>query len=266
MIKNYCIKIISSVFLMLTIFMVSTSVFATELSETYSNLYTLSSLSDENIPLLDASITDGKAVMYYKNSSHNKEAYKNNILAVVTTSDCDFLGLHRANTTYNNWYIEAFALNNNVYDLVYGYTIYVYKDGVWSANGSQDLRALYSGYPFNPTTPFVIYKESNFDLYYSSNSTLTNPSAFNFVKIFDAQEASAKKIIYEVNYSEDNKTAMLSAEIKNCAEGDKLYYSLLGYSITGKLMNPIELNQSQATAISLNKNTLIHLQALDSER
>ena len=72
--------------------------------------------------------------------------------------------------------------------------------------------------------------------------------------------------MYEITYDENNKTAQVSASIKNGVAGDKLYYSTLGLRVNGKLMNPIEIQQSELTAIKVTKNDLIHFQALDPER
>lgn len=259
MIKNYCIKIISSVFVMLTIFMVSTSVFATELSEQYSNYYTLGG----SLNSLGIDVNAVKTELCTKDGLNEEDyyicVYKLNLTNIATGEHYVFFLKSKTSTTNTSF---RYSSSNNFYFLEGGfynyYAIYKISTSKWNYFTSTGN----AGYTSFKSFPITIYSETQTDLYYNDGSKLT--------KIYDWQEVYAdnteKKIIYEVNYSEDNKTAVLSAEIKNTSYGDKLYYSLLGYKLNGKLMNPIELSQSQATVITLNKNTVIHLQALDSER
>lgn len=104
---------------------------------------------------------------------------------------------------------------------------------------------------FTDDTNLSIYDYQTNELYYEGSYTKSN---------------TEKKIVYEITYDENNKTARVSASIKNGVAGDRLYYSTLGLRVNGKLMNPIEIQQSELTAIKVTKNDLIHFQALDSER
>jgi len=248
MIKNYCIKVISSVFIMLTIVLVSTSVFATELSEQYSNIYTLGgSITAQGIPLHDTPSTPVSV---------------NGVTADLTTYKQIYLS---NNGFYYCIYIKPDDTSSNPY-IDKGLHFYIYDNDTmifYQNNGKNWTGPLSSGNSFFISyadfKKAYIYSETTTDIYNTSGTLI-----YDWEDVYN--DSFGKRIVYQVNYSEDNKTAILSAEIKNCAEGDKLYYSLLGFRFNGKLMNPIELNQSQATAITLSRNTMIHLQALDSER
>lgn len=238
MIKNYLIKTISSVFIMLTIFMVSTSVFAADLY-VGSTSYTRDTIVQKYYELGGTIDISSIPLTYTSSGYSNKFYFVKDAINLSYTKPTD------------SWIFKWVDSNGNLIDktkiacLTYSSSTYE-----WSLSDFGNFRGTYASGTFYDLTELSVYDESGNCLYEGSYTV----------------DSTEKKILYEVNYSEDNKTAILSAEIKNSSSGDKLYYSLLGYSITGKLMNPIELNQSQATAITLSKNTMIHLQALDSER
>lgn len=243
MIKNYFIKIISSVFIMLTIFMVSTSVFAiSNISISSMDEFPVT-MNDINQCLVDNGYSDyinSPRVIYRVGDYYYIKIILDNSQIAYLKEDTELAASANVFHFYN-------SSDSKVSSRVINLSMRVGKELTFSG-----LSASSNYVMFASASPRILYY-SDFNMYHSDGSIFYDTGVYN-----------PAKIIYEVNYSEDNKTAILTAEIKNSRPDYKLYYSTLGYSITGKLMNPIELDQSQATVINLNKNIMIHLQALDS--
>lgn len=256
MIKNYCIKIISSVFIMLTIFMVSTSVFAAtvtvrNVSDTENSRFLRENVEAQYVKLNGPYASEISNYQMFSSVSGyaniftfvtGLNGYKVGYLQISNLGAGDFYKLADTNGTIMD------SANYRAVSLTYSSS-----NGAWSIS-AHTSSGNYSNLPYST----VLYSNTDLSVIDTNGSVIYEGDY--------TVGLTEKKIIYQVDYSEDNKTAVLSAEIKNCAEGDKLYYSLLGFRFNGKLMNPIELNQSQATVITLNRNTMIHLQALDSGR
>lgn len=273
MIKNYCIKIISSVFIMLTIVLVSSSLFAKIGTEVvvYNDFEITINYDDSSILIKDTTLNKSQVL----NMSDDISRFSNYTILYNDYNNSNNINWRNTFTFYfydsyywSNYDSSTSYFNSN--DYIAGYVYYsLYKIPAntyeWFVSSASGSTSAFGSSTINLYDNEFLVSSSNtlsdgYSYPIATTQTLTNP--FTGETIIGVN----KSIIYEVNYSEDNKTAILSAEIKNSAEGDKLYYSTLGYSLTGKLMNPIELNQSQATAITLSRNTMIHLQALDSER
>lgn len=275
MIKNYCIKVISSVFIMLTIVLVSSSVFA---SDTETIIYDkFEFVVDKTNSTITATNTETGLTQLYTLSG-DISGYSNYIMTYSDRNDHGYLEDNSFGILFcNNYSWYNYSISGVKYSQLYANGFFVsFQNRLSTSKEKWDLpwgtidSCGFTVSSYNDVGSrgqfWFLYTENGYDstkgqIVSTSFSTISNPLDSN-ENIYEVE----KKIIYQVNYAEDNKTAILSAEIKNGAEGDKLYYSTLGYSLTGKLMNPIELNQSQATAITLNRNTMIHLQALDAER
>lgn len=135
-----------------------------------------------------------------------------------------------------------------------------YDYGEYAFTSSTSMNSRNAVYVIDAISGDLISSSSETKILSSSFDEILNPVTNKSIIVRD------KKIVYEVTYDEDNTKAKINASIKNSTEGDKLYYSTLGYKLDGKLLSPIEIAQDSISFIPVSKNGLIHLQALDSER
>ncbi|MBR5227688.1 MAG: hypothetical protein IKV94_03530 [Clostridia bacterium] len=245
-IKNNSVKFISSMFIMLTILMVSTSVFAFssfEVDESGIEGFTKEGIKEFLVSEGYSQYANGNYILF---STCNQFGAQSHTAVVVREDYADKISYIKENDTSSNCMV--FYDSNNSFLKPYKISIY-YSDGVYSSAFGEGSSANFY------ISDLTYFHYSDYDIYNKSGEI-----------VYDTVSQKAKKIIYEINYAEDKKTATLHAEIKNTSEGDKLYYSTLGFSLTGKLINPIELNQSQLSIINLYKNDIIYLQAFDFYR
>ena len=241
MIKLLKNKLFISMFLLVVCVCITSSCFATELSEQYSQYYVLGG----SISSLGVSAYEYDGSSSFSNLKYGYFKVGEKLYCYMFDNDVDTLVHFKQ---YTHLWLEAFSSVSN----------YVLVDYDFETNSWVNLRLTNSGIDCTSFLPITIFSETEYNIYLSDGTLV-----YDYEEIY--QETTAKKIVYEITYDENNKTAQVSASIKNGVAGDKLYYSTLGLRVNGKLMNPIEI-QSELTAIKVTKNDLIHFQALDSER
>ena len=275
MIKLLSKKIIASICLVLTVFAVSTSVLATDY-ELPSNVkhVTIDTLSADSTLLTaptDYSVSSGKTIdtskyLYWRRDMYSWKkdgTYTSHIYKLYMLDGYDSFIICNYSSEY------AYTSDNiGVYLLYYNSTTGEYSDNLYGYQLSySEFKSVCAGGNAGAST---FYTNSNCKIYYSTTSYYVNGSPVSSIEpgtlIADFEEQYIPKIIYEITYDENNKTAQINASIKNASEGDKLYYSTLGFKLNGKLLNPHKISQSNISYIPVSENGLIHLQALDAER
>ena len=239
MIKLLKNKLFISMFLLVVCVCITSSCFATELSEQYSQYYVLGG----SISNLGVSACEYDGSWPVTNLKYGYFKVGEKLYCLMADGSGDKLVNFKQHT---NMWLEG----------VSGVSCY-FKEYNFSTN---TWGAIYNGDGIEcKPLPITIFSETKYNIYLSDGTLV-----YNYEEIY--QETIAKKIVYEITYDENNKTAQVSASIKNGVAGDKLYYSTLGLRVNGKLVNPIEIQQSELTSIKVTKNDLIHFQALDPVR
>lgn len=268
-------KIIASICLVLTVFSVSTSVLATDY-ELPSNVkhVTIDTLSADSTLLTaptDYSSSFGETFdtskyLYWRRVNYSRKndgTYDSSYYKLYMLDGYDSFII----CNYSGEYVYT-SDNIGVYLLYYNSTTGEYNANLYGYQLSYgELKIINASGSAGAST---FYTNSNCKIYYSTTSYFVNGNIVSSIEpgtlIIDFEEQYTPKIIYEITYDENNKTAQINASIKNASEGDKLYYSTLGFKLNGKLLNPHEITQSNISYIPVSENGLIHLQALDAER